>query len=185
MIGNMLDLARSREGGGLAIAKKPADVAEIVQEVVHEVETSHPGRKIAVLVEGDTHAEIDADRIAQLVCNLASNALAYSTSSSTVEIAIDGRAWELALSVHNEGEPIPIDLQERIFMPYKRATHADVGAPSLRGLGLGLFIVGEITRAHGGTVSVSSTSDCGTTFTVRLPRATETHAADSHDFCSP
>jgi phosphoserine phosphatase RsbU/P len=48
----------------------------------------------------------------------------------------------------------------------------------MRGLGLGLFIVGEITRAHGGTVDVSSTNEEGTTFTVRLPRRSETTAYD-------
>jgi PAS domain S-box-containing protein len=171
MIGNLLDLVRSREGGGIPISRKPTDLADVAREVAEELEASHPGRKVEVVIEGNTCAELDADRMAEVVANLAGNALAYSPAESTVDVGVRGRDGELELAVHNAGAPISPETQKKIFMPFQRGATPSGGPPELRGLGLGLFIVGEIARAHGGTVAVSSTTEQGTTFTVRLPRA--------------
>ncbi len=70
----------------------------------------------------------------------------------------------MTLTVHNGGEPISEASLPTLFEPFKR------GESSVQGLGLGLYIVGEIVRAHGGTVGVTSSAAEGTTFTVRLPR---------------
>ena len=179
--GNLLDLARSRGGGGIGIAPTPTDLTDVVRDVVGELEASHPGRHIEVSVEGDTCAELNADRMAEVVSNLAGNALAYSPGDSVVEVQIRSADGELALAVHNAGAAIPLEAQKTIFMPFKRGPTAGGGeAPAMRGLGLGLFIVGEITRAHRGTGAVSSTAEEGTTFTVRLPRTSATSAAAPH-----
>jgi PAS domain S-box-containing protein len=170
MIGNLLDLVRSREGGGISVDRKPTDLAGVVREVAGELEASHPGRNVAISVAGNTCGELDADRMAEVVSNLAGNALAYSPVESTVEVDVRGRDGELELAVHNVGAPIPPERQKAIFMPFQRGAEPTGGPPVLRGLGLGLFIVGEITRAHGGSIAVSSTAEAGTTFTVRLPR---------------
>jgi signal transduction histidine kinase len=138
--------------------------------VVAELEAAHPGHEVAVTVEGDTHATLDADRMAEVVSNLASNALAYSPANDVVHVDVAARDGELTLSVHNGGAPISPEKLKTLFAPFKRGIHAGVGPPSMRGLGLGLYIVGEITRAHGGSVDVTSTVEEGTTFTVRLPR---------------
>jgi signal transduction histidine kinase len=174
MIGNLLDLVRSREGGGIRVSRRPADLADIVREVVSEHLASQPGREIAVSVEGDTRAELDADRMAQVVSNLTGNALAYSPPETVVRVDVRGGDGELVLAVHNAGAPIAPEAQKTIFVPFQRGAASDGGPPAMRGLGLGLFIVGEIARAHGGTVAVSSTAEDGTTFTVRLPRASAT-----------
>jgi PAS domain S-box-containing protein len=170
MIGNLLDLVQSREGGGIGLTWKPADLADVVRDVVTELEASHPGREIAVSVEGDTHGEIDPDRMAEVVSNLGANALTYSPADSTVQVDVRGVDGELALAVHNEGAPIASDTLKKIFLPFQRGSVGGSEAPAMRGLGLGLFIVEVITRAHGGTVTISSTAEGGTTFTVRVPR---------------
>jgi signal transduction histidine kinase len=103
MVGNLLDLARSRAGGGIAITRKTTDLAAVVREVADELEASHPGRPISVSIEGDTRAELDADRMAEVVSNLTSNALAYSPSGSAVHVDVTGQDRDLALAVHNEG----------------------------------------------------------------------------------
>jgi signal transduction histidine kinase len=171
MIGNLLDLVRAREGGGIGVERKPADLAVVVREVVGELEASHPGRHIALSVEGDTHAELDPERMAEVVSNLAGNALAYSPANSVVDVGVRGRSGELALAVHNAGAPIPPETLKRIFTPFKRGAPGAGEPPAMRGLGLGLFIVAEITRAHSGSIEVASTAAEGTTFTVHLPRA--------------
>jgi signal transduction histidine kinase len=180
MVGNLLDLVRSRVGGGIAVARKPTDLAAVVREVVDELHATHPARDIAVAIEGDTRADIDADRMAEVVSNLAGNALAYSPAGSTVQVDVSGRDGEVALAVHNEGTPIPPEVLKTIFAPFRRGAEPGGGPPAMRGLGLGLFIVGEIARAHGGTVAVSSTGEQGTTFTVRLPRAGATAVIAQH-----
>jgi signal transduction histidine kinase len=73
------------------------------------------------------------------------------------------------ISVHNEGTPIPPDTLGHIFEPFWRGG-ALLDKRTSGGLGLGLFIVQEIVRAHGGTLGVRSSRSEGTTFSVALPR---------------
>jgi signal transduction histidine kinase len=72
----------------------------------------------------------------------------------------------VTLRVHNEGAPIPPDVLPTLFQPMTRGV--SVGGQQ-RSVGLGLFIVDHLVRAHGGEVKVTS-AEAGTTFTVRLPR---------------
>ena len=77
----------------------------------------------------------------------------------------------MVLSVHNEGAPIPPDLLPTIFDPLKRYASRESAAQRNPGsIGLGLYIVREIVVAKGGTVTVTSTAEEGTMFTVRIPR---------------
>jgi sigma-B regulation protein RsbU (phosphoserine phosphatase) len=84
----------------------------------------------------------------------------------TVTSAVDERSFTLA--VHNEGTPVPEEIRARIFDPMRRGANV---AAARRSVGLGLFIVREIARAHGGRAEVQSTAEEGTTFRVVCPRA--------------
>ena len=109
----------------------------------------------------------DANRLAQLIGNLVSNAMAYGRRDSVVTVTSSVEPARCAIAVHNDGSPIPEALQTRIFEPMTRGS----GEPSAkRSVGLGLYIVREIAKAHGGTATVTSTEETGTTFTVTLPR---------------
>jgi signal transduction histidine kinase len=83
------------------------------------------------------------------------------------------RAEEALLAVKNRGPVIPSERVASLFEPFTRgATDADQGdgeGDRPRGLGLGLYIVQQIVDAHGGTISVDSSRERGTTFLVRLP----------------
>jgi signal transduction histidine kinase len=105
----------------------------------------------------------------QVFSNLIGNALQYSPADSTISVRIVGEADQVLVSVHNDGEPIPPDEQRSIFKSLTRGT--DAGSTRSANLGLGLFITHKIVTAHGGTISVHSASDVGTTFTVGLPRS--------------
>jgi signal transduction histidine kinase len=75
------------------------------------------------------------------------------------------------LSVHNEGPSIPAEILPTLFDPLKRyATQESVAQRTLGSIGLGLYIVREIVVGNGGTVSVASTAEEGTTVTVCIPR---------------
>ena len=117
---------------------------------------------------GDTNGTWDADRIVQVVSNLVTNALKYSSPGTPVAVRAEGLDDMVELTVHNECPPIPPERFGRLFEPLQRAS--DQIDRKTRSVGLGLYIVDAIVRAHGGTVGVVSTAETGTMFTVRLPR---------------
>ncbi|MFY0521974.1 sensor histidine kinase [Archangium gephyra] len=126
---------------------------------------SHPGRVVLSHEPGTYSGEWDPDRLAQVISNLVGNALHHGASHTPVEVALHQEDSTLVLTVHNQGAPIPEALLPHVFDPFRGS-----GGGSRQGLGLGLYIVQQILQAHGGSISVDSRADSGTTFTVRLPR---------------
>lgn len=113
-------------------------------------------------VKGDVAGTWDPDRLQQVISNLVGNALQHGTGP--VSVRIEGQGRDVVLSVHNDGEPIPPDVLPVLFEPFRR------GDSSPNGLGLGLYIVREVIRRHGGSIDVVSSPDKGTTFVSRWPR---------------
>ena len=146
--------------GGVPVQRQLVDLGELVRTAVREHAAGHD---IAVESELLGPVSIDAERMLQLIDNLLTNAIRYGTGRVTVRLFREGDA--VVLAVHNTGAPIPAAKLDTLFDPYRRATS------SRGGVGLGLYIVDQIARAHGGSVQVSSTEEAGTTFTVRLPIA--------------
>jgi signal transduction histidine kinase len=173
MIADLLDFTAVRLGGGLALTLAPLDLHELARKVIAEVLLAAPlQRHIDLEHTGDASGVWDGDRLSQLITNLIANALHYSPRSSAVRVVTHGEADHVTLEVHNGGPPIPESLLPRLFLPMQRGI--DEVEPSRRSVGLGLFIVDEITRAHQGTIDVRSTAEAGTSFSVRLPRALST-----------
>ena len=116
--------------------------------------------------DGDTRGVWDGDRLGRVASNLIGNALHHGRRGEPVVVELDGqRADGVALRVKNRGE-IPPELLEQVWEPfYSGRSHAARGA----GLGLGLYIVREIVRAHGGRADVHSGGDL-TVFEIWLPR---------------
>jgi PAS domain S-box-containing protein len=168
MIRDLLDFTQARLGRGLPMECAPLDLHELTRQVVDEVLLAYPDRRIEVVAEGDGHGSWDGDRLAQLLTNLLVNALSYSPPGTPVHVATRGKEDGVVLEVHNEGAPIPTEQLGRLFQPMERGEikHDRAG----RSIGLGLFIVDSIVRAHGGTIQVRSTAEEGTTFRVWLPR---------------
>ncbi|HEY6039123.1 MAG TPA: ATP-binding protein, partial [Kofleriaceae bacterium] len=135
---------------------------------VDELRLAHPRRVLEHHRAGDGPCSADPSRLAQLVGNLVSNANAYGDPAQpiTVTSALAGDTAEIR--VHNTGRPIDPEVQSTMFEPMTRGTSAGAAG---RSIGLGLFIVREIARAHGGTATVTSTAETGTTFTISWPRA--------------
>lgn len=166
LIRDLLDLGRARQGLGLRIVPREADLAQICRAAVLELQQAYPGRALDVLVEGDGRGEWDPERLAQVVANLAGNAIVHGGARARVVARVDGSdGAAVRLGVWNDGPAIPPARVARLFEPFDGA--ADPGDPSP---GIGLAIVREIVRAHGGAVSVRSSAGEGTAFEVRLPR---------------
>ena len=165
MMRDLLDYTRTRQGRGLPIAQRQADLLPLVQQIVDDMQVLHPRRSLELSVNGDARASIDPDRAAQVISNLVTNAITYSPADSTVRIALEGLDDSVKLEVHNRGRPIPAEIMPRLFEAFER------GSADRSGLGLGLYIAQQIVEAHGGSIEVRSDAASGTTFTVRWPRA--------------
>lgn len=169
VIGDLTDYTKRRATGTLQLDRENVDLRELVAQVAGEVQAQSENR-VKIDCAGDATGQWDRSRLLRVIVNLVNNALAYGAPSTPVDVHVEGdEAWA-ALRVHNEGEPIAADLLPHLFEAFTRGTK---GA----GSGLGLHIVQEIVQAHGGEVTVESTRERGTTFTVRLPRRAGSVAA--------
>lgn len=167
MIDDLYDLTRARMSGGISIKPRPdVDVGKLAERVVHELGNAHRERVLKVELIGDTKGTWDGDRLGQVLSNVVGNALRHGTSSVPVQVFVDGTDphW-VTLTVTNGGA-VSTELLPHIFEPFRR------GSESQReGLGLGLFIVQHLVRAHGGDVDMHSHKDLDrTSVRIRLAR---------------
>jgi PAS domain S-box-containing protein len=168
MIHDLLDFTQARLGGGIPLQPRAAALHEVVLQVVEEARIGAPERQILLEQSGDADGQWDPDRLAQVASNLVGNALAYGAAGTPVRVETRGEPERALLLVHNEGTPIAPELLPHLFEPLRRGEGAT--GRQTRSIGLGLYIVDHIVRAHGGRISVQSTAEAGTTFTVELPR---------------
>ncbi|WP_242342999.1 sensor histidine kinase [Anaeromyxobacter terrae] len=179
LIGTLLDFTHSRFKGGMPIAPVRTDLHALCRGVVSELLAAEPGRTIELDLEGDGHGTWDPGRMAQVVSNLVANALEHGARHGSVRLSVGGDEEEVILQVLNQGPTIPPELMAVLFEPFCRGPARREGAHA-RGLGLGLYIVSQIVTAHGGAVGVESSSERGTTFTVRIPRTSGVSLAEAH-----
>jgi signal transduction histidine kinase len=163
MVQDILDFARAAGGGTFPIRPRAADLAAVARMVVDEMNTTNPQRTIVVEAPERLETCCDPDRIAQALGNLVGNALQHGSGPVTMRLRVDSD--QAVLCIHNGGEPIPEEALETVFEPFTRASQTNDG------LGLGLHIVREIVRAHGGSVKVRSSQLEGTTFEATWPLA--------------
>ncbi|MCP3140901.1 GAF domain-containing sensor histidine kinase [Pyxidicoccus xibeiensis] len=167
LIRDLLDFTQARMGKTLPVKPQAMDLQVIAQQVVAEVSLAAPERRFEVEGPHDVWGSWDSDRISQVLTNLLTNAVQYSPPGTPIRVKTEAEERGVVLSVSNEGPPIPAQVLPGLFEPMTRGTD---GGGERRSIGLGLFIVDQIVRAHGGSVEVVSTHDAGTTFRVRLPR---------------
>ncbi len=178
MIGTLLDFTQSRFEDSLPIAPVATDLHDVCRGVVDELLAVEPGRTIELDMEGDGRGTWDPARMAQVVSNLVANALEHGAMGGAVRVSVRGDEEDAVLEVENQGPAIAPELMAVMFEPFCRGS-APRDATHARGLGLGLYIVSQVVHAHGGTIAVDSTAERGTTFTVRLPRASRPHPTGS------
>jgi sigma-B regulation protein RsbU (phosphoserine phosphatase) len=175
LVEEVLDFTQARVGQGLSMKRSEIDLHEVAAHAVDELMLAFPGRQIAHIALGPGHCMADADRLAQLIGNLVSNAVAYGRPGTPILVRSESIGADVMLSVENEGNPIPAELVTKVFEPMVR------GAPdsaSARSVGLGLYIVKEIARGHGGEMTLVSSNEEGTKFIFRFP-STETSSFDA------
>ena len=127
-------------------------------------------------------AEIDTDKMAQVVDNLVNNAIKYSPNGGVITISLVLREKDILISVADQGMGIPKTDLVKIFDRFYRVDNASRNS-KVGGTGLGLSIVHDIVKMHGGTIFATSEGvDLGTTFSFTLPYASEADTADEDDW---
>ncbi|HXP01201.1 MAG TPA: hybrid sensor histidine kinase/response regulator [Luteibacter sp.] len=161
MIEQMLDFSRIRSSI-LTMDLQVGDLGRLCEDMVSEMHRAHPERVIDLSTAGDLRGSFDEVRMGQVVANLLGNAIQYGEGTE-ISVHVNGtRQDTLVFSVQNAGR-ISDALLPRLFEPFKGAFN-----PS-NGLGLGLYIVDQFVRAHGGMVRAENGESC-VRFEVSLPR---------------
>lgn len=159
LITQLLDFGAARLGN-LPVKPREADLAHLCEAAIAELRDR---QAFELRVEGDTTGTWDPDRLLQVVSNLLGNAIQHGESGATVRVTVCGTAAEtVTCEVTNVGM-MPEGTAASLFTPFAQS------AAATRGTGLGLYIVDQIVRAHGGDVEGRSAGG-STTFVVRVPR---------------
>jgi signal transduction histidine kinase/CheY-like chemotaxis protein len=187
LVNDLLDLSKLG-AGKLQVAFEEVGAASLIRHVSGQFQPLAAAKGLELIV--DLHPDLprtfvtDPRRLRQILWNLLSNALKYTSAGSVTLTARQTESGLLAFKVRDTGDGIPVDQLERIFSPYHQLDR-DVRSSS-GGTGLGLSIVKELTAALGGELDVGSQMGEGTWFEVRLPmRAASTEQSEPEKAASP
>jgi signal transduction histidine kinase len=169
LLNDMLDFNRTKLGMGIDIVPSAVDLAKLVAGELDQLRAAHPQHRLELEVVGESQGVWDGQRLQQLLANLVMNAIKYGAPDAPVRVVLTGDTAEVRLEVKNSGEAVDPLTLERIFDPLQRGPHHEPRHDADGSLGLGLYIVREIAKAHGGEISARS-DETETVFTVRLPR---------------
>jgi two-component system sensor histidine kinase KdpD len=166
LVSEAIQMARI-EGGKLQMNRREIEVGDVIQTAIQETGAALDGHEVHVeKPDGTVRIFADSEMIDMALRQLLQNAGKYSRTGSPIEIrAVKDEAGAL-IEVQDHGPGIPESEQSRIFEKYYRSASA---ASSTAGTGIGLTIVREIVKAHGGRIWVESRPGTGARFSMWLP----------------
>ena len=158
------------EAGQLRLERAPADLAALARTAIGQFgpAADAAGVKLALTIGADAPAVLgDADRLAQVLRNLLSNALRHTPAGGQVAVHVGRSGAQAEIRVADTGSGISPDDLPHVFDRFYRGDQG--GRRRGGGAGLGLAITRQLVAAHGGRIAVSSQAGTGATFTVTLP----------------
>jgi PAS domain S-box-containing protein len=166
LIEELLDVSKI-QAGKLDYLQETVDLDGLLREIADTIQQTCLDHTI--IVRGAIQVSLvgDRDRLGQVFTNLLTNAIKYSPGAKTVEIDLCASPEQAMVRVQDHGLGIPQAQCDKIFERFYRASSSMQRA--IPGLGMGLYIVAEIIKRMGGTISVESTVGSGSTFTVTFP----------------
>lgn len=167
ILNDFLSLSKLEEGK-IALTKEPVDVAELLAELVEELEgQTKSGQVINIKLTGleGQLIQLDPALCKNIVYNLLTNAIKYSPPNTTVTVSCEKNSQEIQLQVRDQGIGIPETEQIFMFERFFRANNAT----NIQGTGLGLSIVKRYVDLMNGTITFTSQEGKGTTFRVSIP----------------
>ena len=165
LVEDLLMLARIDQSRELDIAD--VDLSNLVQEAVSSAQAAGPDHPITSDIAGDIHTQADADKVYQVVTNLLANARAHTPAGTPIHVSTYSTKDGSYVTVADKGPGLTAEDQLHIFERFYRVDTSRRRS-SNDGSGLGLSIVDEVMKAHGGTVSVASEPGKGATFTLHF-----------------
>jgi signal transduction histidine kinase len=168
LLDDLLDYNRANLGMGISVKPADVDLAPFFTAEVEMQRRANPKSRIELHIHGMTRGYWDGKRLQQVVRNLISNAIHHGGSDAPVVVSLRGEEATVHFEVKNHGPTIAPSACAQIFEPLVRGTMQESADDSSR-FGLGLYIVSEVIKAHGGRVEVRSAAE-ETVFAVELPR---------------
>jgi len=170
LVSDMLDVEKI-ESGRLSAHPKPQPLMPIVEDALCAMRVQAHDAQVELRSACEAGlerlpAEVDRDRITQVLMNLLSNALKYSPPQGAIEVVLARGSRGLRITVADRGPGIPPAFRARIF---QRFSQADAGADRKTSSGLGLAISRQIMVEHGGELSFEDREGGGTCFHIDLP----------------
>jgi PAS domain S-box-containing protein len=179
LVNTLLDFSRIEAGAGQPEATFEAtDLATLTAELASVFRSAIERAGLRLLVDCpplDTAVYVDRELWEKIVLNLLSNAFKF-TFEGEIAVVLRQRGPTVELSVRDTGTGIPAEELPQLFERFHRVR--GVRGRTIEGTGIGLALVQELVRLHGGSVRVASELDCGTTFTVTIPTGTRHLPAD-------
>jgi signal transduction histidine kinase len=170
LLDSLLEYNNAQLGTAMTLRRTSVDLGETCRAEIELLRSALPDVSITYEATGSLVGLFDGNRVREALTNLVSNAAQYRASGTAVHVAAEGQSDHVTVSVQNQGPPIPQEVLQTFFEPLRRRDTGEDHGPR-RNLGIGLFIVREIARAHGGTVSAEASG--GTvSFAMRLPKRT-------------
>ncbi len=166
LIRNLLDVNLIKSGGKLPIHRQPCDLIEEVKASVEEFTAQYAGEINTQCDQPSVSGKYDCKALRRALDNLIQNAIKYGDQKSAITLRCRHLDDYIELSVHNRGNPIPIDQQAKIFTRYYQAEDN----MHKKGWGIGLSLVKGIAEAHGGKVDLVSSKAEGTSFSIKIPK---------------
>jgi len=168
LVTDLLD-ASLIETNRFVLHRKRCDLVELCRHVLEEY-TAGEGPAPRFEAPGEPiEAEVDPDRISQVMLNLLSNARKYSPKGDPITVTLHQAGFEASISVRDVGVGIPAELLPHIFEPYYRAPGAQGQTGAQPGVGLGLYIAWKLVERHAGHIDVQSAPGEGSVFSMVLP----------------
>jgi len=177
LVSQVLDMSRLQGGLGLGLQFAPTLLAPLVSDLLEESSVANPGIVFKRELNETIQADVDADRMAQVITNLVSNARHHGTPGEPVTVRLRDAGANVQLQVRNFGDAIPPDLAASLFNPFKRQSLGN--ERNRTGLGLGLYIAHQIVQGHGGRIDYSFEAP-QVVFTVLLPRSQPQPSVATH-----
>lgn len=166
LIEDLLDVSRVTNGG-ITLLRAPHDLRDLATRADRMLRPLAEDRGLSLEVtvpDAPVPANVDGDRVLQVLSNLVGNAIKFTPAGGRVSLAMEAANGIARVMVKDTGIGIAADELDHVFDPFRQ-----VGDVDRRGVGLGLPIARGIVEAHGGRISASSEPGVGSVFTFTLP----------------